>query len=295
MLTRAVPAARRAATSSYYAALPRQTERLHRLVESLLDFGRMEAGTSPYRLERLDAATLVRDVVARVSAAESAARDHVDIDDRAASDAVRRRRSRGADQRAVESARQRGEVLAGLPDDVRVEVEREPARVAIRVRDEGFGIPTRRAAARSSASSCAASRAKAERHQGHRHRPRHGPAHRRGARRATSRSTSEPGDGSTFTISCCREPRSASSRGARMARILIVEDEPDIALGAERRPDESKGYEVEVVGDGDDRGCARPRARMGPHPARRHAAEEGRLRRVPRAAARRRARHRSSC
>ena len=35
-----------------------------------------------------------------------------------------------------------------------------------------------------------------------------------------------------------------------MARILIVEDEPDIALGLEEDLTRH-GYEVEVVGDGD--------------------------------------------
>jgi signal transduction histidine kinase len=40
----------------YYEAQTRATERLHRLVESLLDFARMEAGRRPYRFERLDAA-----------------------------------------------------------------------------------------------------------------------------------------------------------------------------------------------------------------------------------------------
>lgn len=47
---------------TYYEAMARQTERLRRLVESLLDFGRMEAGAAPYRLEPLDACGLVRSV-----------------------------------------------------------------------------------------------------------------------------------------------------------------------------------------------------------------------------------------
>ena len=49
--------------NAYYKALERQTRRLHQLVESLLDFGRMEAGTSPYRLEPLDARELIRSIV----------------------------------------------------------------------------------------------------------------------------------------------------------------------------------------------------------------------------------------
>lgn len=48
---------------TYYQAQGRATERLSRLVESLLDFGRMEAGRRPYTLQRLDACALVRDVV----------------------------------------------------------------------------------------------------------------------------------------------------------------------------------------------------------------------------------------
>ena len=47
----------------FYRAQERATRRLSRLVESLLDFGRMEAGARPYRLEPLDAADLVRTVV----------------------------------------------------------------------------------------------------------------------------------------------------------------------------------------------------------------------------------------
>src|SRR5262249_389210 len=46
----------------YYSVLSRETERLHRLVETLLNFGRMEAGAIRYRSDPLDAAELVRAV-----------------------------------------------------------------------------------------------------------------------------------------------------------------------------------------------------------------------------------------
>jgi signal transduction histidine kinase len=46
----------------YYDVLARESERLHRLVEGLLNFGRMEAGAVRYRLESVDAAELVRSV-----------------------------------------------------------------------------------------------------------------------------------------------------------------------------------------------------------------------------------------
>lgn len=48
---------------SYYEALARQTTRLHRLVEGLLDFGRLEAGTSPYRPVPLEMTTFLSDLV----------------------------------------------------------------------------------------------------------------------------------------------------------------------------------------------------------------------------------------
>ena len=54
------PAAKR---RTFYQAQARATDRLRRLVESLLDFGRMEAGARPYRLERYATAPLVRGIV----------------------------------------------------------------------------------------------------------------------------------------------------------------------------------------------------------------------------------------
>jgi signal transduction histidine kinase len=68
---------------AYLEALARQTERLQRLVESLLDFGRMEAGTSPYRLAPLELGPLVRSVV-REFADDPASGDpriETDVDD----------------------------------------------------------------------------------------------------------------------------------------------------------------------------------------------------------------------
>ncbi len=50
-----------------YQFLDRETNRLHRLVEDLLDFGRMESGRKQYRLESHDAFQLVRAAVAESS------------------------------------------------------------------------------------------------------------------------------------------------------------------------------------------------------------------------------------
>ena len=48
----------------FYETLLRESERLHRLVEGLLNFGRMEAGQLQYRFEAVDAQSFVKDVVA---------------------------------------------------------------------------------------------------------------------------------------------------------------------------------------------------------------------------------------
>ena len=48
---------------TYYLAQERATHRLSRLVESLLDFGRMEAGAHPYRSEGLDVGLLAKNIV----------------------------------------------------------------------------------------------------------------------------------------------------------------------------------------------------------------------------------------
>ena len=48
----------------FYRVLLRESDRLHRLVDGLLNFGRMEAGKLQYRFEPLDAAGLIAEVVA---------------------------------------------------------------------------------------------------------------------------------------------------------------------------------------------------------------------------------------
>jgi signal transduction histidine kinase len=49
--------------SEFWAAQSRATDRLQRLVESLLDFGRMQAGARPYQFEKVELGALVERVV----------------------------------------------------------------------------------------------------------------------------------------------------------------------------------------------------------------------------------------
>lgn len=126
---------------SFYGVLARSTDRLDRLVESLLDFGRMESGRKPYDLQPLDPAALAV-AVAREFERDPAARGYrvaVDV----ASDTPRTIRG---DAIAL------GHALWNLLDNavkysperslVRVAVAPHRARaVGIAVSDEGIGVP----------------------------------------------------------------------------------------------------------------------------------------------------------
>jgi signal transduction histidine kinase len=128
---------------TYYQALERQTGRLHQLVESLLDFGRMEAGTSPYRLEPLDACALIRTVVEQFEREASGRGYHVELDVNGVAAPIVA--TIAGDREALTNA------LWNLLDNavkyslecrtVWVEVQREDGRLAVRVRDRGLGIP----------------------------------------------------------------------------------------------------------------------------------------------------------
>jgi signal transduction histidine kinase len=124
---------------TFYQAQARATERLRRLVESLLDFGRMEAGARPYRLERVSTAPLVGGVVAdfrrdgtpdgfTVEASISEDSSAVDVDP-------------DAFARALWNLLDNAVKYSGSSRTVSVNVEVRDGSVAISVRDRGLGIP----------------------------------------------------------------------------------------------------------------------------------------------------------
>jgi signal transduction histidine kinase len=126
----------------YYRALARQTERLHRLVESLLDFGRMEAGTSPYRLEPLDACALIRSVVDEFEQDSAANGHHVELhEDGIEGTAPTLAGDREALTHAVWNLLDNAVKYSPECRTVWVDVERAGSRIAIRVRDRGLGVP----------------------------------------------------------------------------------------------------------------------------------------------------------
>ena len=124
---------------TYYEALARQTERLHRLVESLLDLGRLEAGRSPYRHESLDGCALVRAVVQEFQQ-EVAARGY-DVELACPPDAVAVRGDRDALTNALWNLLDNAVKYSPEHRTIWVDVERGDAQLIIKVRDRGLGIP----------------------------------------------------------------------------------------------------------------------------------------------------------
>jgi signal transduction histidine kinase len=124
---------------NYYQAQTRATERLHRLVESLLDFGRMEAGRRPYQFETVDAAAVARSVTAEFIS-ENNGRG---FDVRCESDSVPHPISADCDalSRALWNLLDNAVKYSGDSRRVDVRVSRANGTVQIAVRDRGIGIP----------------------------------------------------------------------------------------------------------------------------------------------------------
>ncbi len=123
----------------YYDTLVRESTRLQRLVEALLNFGRMEAGVRQYRFEEMDAASLVDRVVAEFTPQIASDGRHIELE------AAQGFCPIDADPEALSVA------LRNLVDNalkyspgcptVWVQWGAENGHVAIRVRDRGVGIP----------------------------------------------------------------------------------------------------------------------------------------------------------
>jgi signal transduction histidine kinase len=123
----------------FYDTLLGETQRLQRLVETLLNFNRMEAGARRYRLEAIDAVKVVEDVVAEFEPQVAASGRRIELTKAISPIPIR------ADAEALALA------VSNLIDNalkyspgqpaIWVECGREGDAVAIRVRDKGMGIP----------------------------------------------------------------------------------------------------------------------------------------------------------
>ena len=125
--------------SVFYQAQARATNRLSRLVESLLDFGRMEAGARPYRLEPMDVGRLVKAVVEEFL--QEIGSDGSDIECFVPDDGPIVNGDREALVQALWNLLDNAVKYSGENKKIQVEVE-EGDPVSIRIRDQGFGIPS---------------------------------------------------------------------------------------------------------------------------------------------------------
>lgn len=121
----------------FYRAQERATSRLSRLVESLLDFGRMEAGARPYRLERLDAGRLVKATVQEFK--RESATDNLSMECAVPDEGPIVKADGEALAQALWNLLDNAVKYSGENAVVRVEVEPGDP-VSIRVRDQGIGI-----------------------------------------------------------------------------------------------------------------------------------------------------------
>jgi signal transduction histidine kinase len=123
----------------YYDVMARESGRLHRLVEGLLDFGRMEAGALEFSWERVEPCGLVRSVVAEFEAEVAETGSRVELTADASVPAVRA--DREALGRAVWNLLDNAVKYSPDRKTAWVEVSQGDGRVRIAVRDEGVGIP----------------------------------------------------------------------------------------------------------------------------------------------------------
>ncbi|MEE8378303.1 MAG: HAMP domain-containing sensor histidine kinase, partial [Candidatus Aminicenantaceae bacterium] len=123
----------------FYQAQARATNRLSRLVESLLDFGRMEAGARPYRLKPMDVGQMVKTVVDEFKLETGS--DGFEIECVISDEGPVVNGDRDALALALWNILDNALKYSGERKEIHVEVE-EGDLVSIRVRDQGFGIPS---------------------------------------------------------------------------------------------------------------------------------------------------------
>jgi two-component system phosphate regulon sensor histidine kinase PhoR len=123
---------------SLYSVLSQSTDRLHRLVESLLDFARMEDGRKPWKLRSVDLSGLVSDLVASFRKEHAGVTIQMDIPEdgpviHADADALTHALWNLLDNAVKYSP-------AGAV--IRVTVREDASNIAIAVSDQGLGIPS---------------------------------------------------------------------------------------------------------------------------------------------------------
>jgi signal transduction histidine kinase len=121
----------------YYDVLTRESERLHRVVEGLLNFGRMEAGVTRWRLEPVDLGEIVRSVADEFQRQAEACHVEVSID----AAPCRIRAERDMLSLAVWNLLDNAMKYSPGCPTIWISLSRDGSRAAIAVRDQGVGIP----------------------------------------------------------------------------------------------------------------------------------------------------------
>ncbi|HYV63827.1 MAG TPA: HAMP domain-containing sensor histidine kinase [Bryobacteraceae bacterium] len=125
----------------FYETLLRESDRLHKLVEGLLDFARFETGGSAYRFEMIEAGELVRGIVAEFEQRVTPQGFHIEM---AASEGeMHVRADREALGRAIWNLLDNAVKYSPDCRTIWVDLRSEAGRVSIAVRDRGLGIPAR--------------------------------------------------------------------------------------------------------------------------------------------------------
>lgn len=122
----------------YYEGLRRESERLYRLVENLLDFGRMEAGAEEYRFELLEMESFFRGVVEEF--AQEARQRGYSVDIVQQGHLPRVQADREALTRALWNLLDNAVKYSPQNKTLWAEAACENGQIAIRVRDQGLGI-----------------------------------------------------------------------------------------------------------------------------------------------------------
>jgi signal transduction histidine kinase len=125
--------------AQYYRLLAHETERLHRMVESLLSFGRMQAGSSAWRLEPADTVELVRGVVEEFHRESQS--DGREVVCEAEDNLPPIRADREALSRAISNLLENAEKYSEPGAPIRVLARRAGDSIHISVEDQGAGIP----------------------------------------------------------------------------------------------------------------------------------------------------------
>jgi signal transduction histidine kinase len=124
---------------SYYRAQTRATGRLHRLVEGLLDFGRMEAGVLRYRFETLDMNPLVQSIAEEFQ--QTVTELGYTVETSLDQNPCLVKGDREALERALWNLLDNAAKYSPRNQTIRLEMKHEGDRLAIAVRDRGLGIP----------------------------------------------------------------------------------------------------------------------------------------------------------